>query len=79
MRNTTLKNLPDAVYDRLRQRAVRHRRSLNQEMISILSNAVAATEPGASLSDELAAVRAGYRGPPVTDELIRELRDEGRS
>ena len=78
MRNTTLKNLPDVVYDRLRQRAVRHRRSLNQEMISILSNAVAAAEPGAGLPDELAAVRANYRGPPVTAELIRELRDEGR-
>ena len=78
MRNTTLKNIPDPVYERLRQRAARNRRSLNQEMLQILSESVGAAAAGTSLPDQLAAVRARYHGPVVDADLIRELRDEGR-
>lgn len=78
MRNTTLKNIPDAVYDRLGQRAAHNRRSLNQEMLSILAQAVDAPLTTTSLPDELAQVRARYHGLPVEPQLVSELRAEGR-
>lgn len=78
MRNTTLKNMPDAVYDRLGQRAAHNRRSLNQEMLHILADAVNSPLGAVSLTDELAPVRARYRGQPVDAELVAELRAEGR-
>ena len=78
MRNTTLKNIPDPVYERLRQRATLNRRSLNQEMLQILAEAVGAPLGAASLPDELAQVRARYHGLPVDPALIGELRAEGR-
>lgn len=36
----TLKNIPDAVYERLRDSAERHRRSLNSEAIVCLESAL---------------------------------------
>jgi plasmid stability protein len=52
----TLKNIPDAVYERLKAAAARHRRSLNGEAIVCLE---AVLLPGRGAADErLARARA---------------------
>lgn len=79
MPNTTLKGLPVVVYERLRLRAQRNRRSLNQEMIAILAEAVEAPARPTSLSEALDAIGAHYSGPPLTADELRILKEEGRA
>lgn len=43
----TLKNLPDALLDRLRKRAVRERRSMNGEVVHLLNAALRGESAGA--------------------------------
>ena len=45
MATLNVKNLPDTLYRRLKQRARRERRSVAQEVARILENALAAPEP----------------------------------
>ncbi len=79
MPNTTLKGLPVVVYERLRLRAQRNRRSLNQEMIAILAEAVEAPARPTSLSEALEPFRHAFHGPPITDEDLRRWKEEGRA
>jgi plasmid stability protein len=54
--NLTLKNVPDEVYERLKQSAVAHRRSINSEAIVCLETMLL---PGrVTLSERLARARA---------------------
>ena len=52
----TLKNLPDALHDRLSAAAKRHRRSLNNEAIVCLEAGLGAEVP--SVDEELVRIRA---------------------
>lgn len=84
--NLSVKNVPDTLAQRLRDRAERNRRSLQRELLSILeaaadertaSPALAARIPG-SLTVEEVAERVGKLFPRGTDssaDFIRELRD----
>jgi antitoxin FitA len=80
MPSLTIKNLPATVYERLKEDAARHRRSLNSEVIARLEQAVLTTpvDPDAFLSG-LAALRQrlGLR-TPLTEVLLDEARREGR-
>jgi len=60
MANITIKNIPDGVYQELKQRAETQRRSLNSEIIHILEQAVANKK----------------LPPEVTLSRARELRDK---
>jgi plasmid stability protein len=84
--NLSVKNVPDALADRLRARAERNRRSLQRELLSILEAAVQERTPGATLapapprtlSIEEAAARARKLFPQGTRssvDFIRALRD----
>lgn len=54
MATLTLKNVPDDLYRRLKEQAAAHRRSLNQEAIECLGNAVPPeSRDGAELLREL--------------------------
>ncbi len=55
MPNLSIKNVPDAVLDKLRERAARHHRSLQGELMALLSAALAAQASGAE--------------PPATHEV----------
>lgn len=80
MATMTLKNVPDDLYEQLRQSAERHRRSLNSEAIVCLERALRSerVDPDALL---LRARRQRARTPDVfvTDSELRAARDEGRS
>lgn len=85
--NFSIKNVPDALADRLRSRAQRNRRSLQRELMTILEAAAqdgsaalaqGGGPPAGRLSIEQLAERARALfpgGTPSSVELIREQRD----
>ncbi len=71
----SIKNAPDAVVERLRERAARHHRSLQGELLAIIEEAV---EPGNVLTpaEFLAEIRRlGVSTPAKSVEIIRADRD----
>lgn len=77
MAQVIVRNLPDEVVARLKARAAAHRRSLEQELRQILSEA--ARPSRAEILADLDRIRAMTPKVPQTDstELIREERDRG--
>lgn len=61
MATLTLKNLPDDLHRRLKERAARHRRSLNSEVLAALE----------------ASVRAEPLDPRAFIDQVRKLRPRG--
>jgi plasmid stability protein len=80
MATITLKNVPDDLHRRLKERAERHHRSLNREAIRCLEEAVAGDEPEEELLARIRANRArmAERGVWLTEESLREAIDQGR-
>lgn len=85
--NLSVKNVPDALADRLRARAERNRRSLQRELLSILEAVVEdraaavamGPPPGKRMSIEEAVARAHQLFPRGTESsvgFIRAMRDE---
>jgi antitoxin FitA len=73
--NLSIKNAPDQVVQRLRQRAKRHHRSLQGELLAIIEAAVREDQPAAP-ADVLAEVRRlGLETPSEAAALIRADRD----
>ena len=73
--NISVKNVPDEIADRLKQRAAKAHRSLQGEMLTILEEAANAR---ATLSafEVLARVRAtGLQSPDEATRMIRDDRD----
>jgi plasmid stability protein len=73
--NLSIKNAPDQVVQRLRQRAERHHRSLQGELMAIIEAAVLEKYP-ARPTDILAEVRRlGLQTPGEAASLVRADRD----
>jgi plasmid stability protein len=73
--NFSIKNIPDDVAEQLRQRANRHRRSLQGELLSILEHTVA-NERSLSPLEFLSEIRAkGLKTPSESARFIRADRD----
>ncbi|MCO6439627.1 MAG: Arc family DNA-binding protein [Nitrococcus mobilis] len=79
MATMTLKNVPEELYERLKEAAARHRRSLNNEVIVCLERALEGgrADPAALLA-QVRQVRARTAGVFVTEADLRAARDEGR-
>ena len=77
-KNFTLKNIPEDLYGKVKERAERNNRSINGEIISILS---AATSPNHIPVDVILAraraLRDRTRGC-LTDDFINQAKREGR-
>jgi len=73
--NLSIKNAPDDIVDQIRQRAKRHHRSLQGELLAIIEQA--AREPGRLTPAEVLAEvrRLGLATPSESVEMIREDRD----
>ena len=70
----SIKNAPDNVVHLLRQRAERHHRSLQGELMAIIEAAVQQAPP--SVDDVLAEVRRlGVRTPAEAADIVRTARD----
>jgi plasmid stability protein len=73
--NLSIKNTPDDVVIRLRQRAARHHRSLQGELLAILEEAVR-SERNLSPAELLTEVRRlGLRTPADSAAIVRADRD----
>ena len=74
--NLSVKNVPDEVAEKLRQRAKENHRSLQGELLAVLKEAVA-EQHKITAAQLLKAVRAsGLRGTPrEATKFVREMRD----
>lgn len=77
MASLTLKDIPKKLHEQLRDRAVRHRRSLSQEALACLEQAVAVerVDPETLLAK---ARRLRARVKPVSQEDLDDWRSHGR-
>jgi plasmid stability protein len=73
--NLSIKNAPDDVVQRLRERAERHHRSLQGELMAIIEAAVQ-DDRSATPAEILAEVRRlGLRTPSEATDIVRADRD----
>jgi plasmid stability protein len=73
--NLSIKNVPDDIAAKLRERAVRNHRSLQGELMSILET-VATSEATLSLEDIWARGQAqGLAMAPESTGIVRDMRD----
>lgn len=80
MANLTIKNVPQPLYERLKQRAERNHRSLNSEVIRCLEQSTgAASVDTDALLARVRAVRERAALPYRTEEELRAAREEGRA
>ena len=74
--NLSVKNAPDQVVDRLRQRAQRNHRSLQGELMAIITAAAGEDERRLTPMEILEEVRKlGVSSPSESVEMIRADRD----
>ena len=79
MATLTSKNMPDALYEQLKQSAARHRRSVNSEVIVCLEKVLGSSfvDPATSLAS-IRALRQTVSTVFVTEEDLQAAKDEGR-
>jgi plasmid stability protein len=76
--NFTLKNIPEDLYKKVKERAQRNNRSINGEIISILNAATAPNHvPVDVILARARALRERTRGC-LTDDFINQAKREGR-
>lgn len=79
MPSLTIKNMTGELLERLRQSAAQHRRSLNSEVLSRLERSLSGAPVDAG--EFLRRVRALQERtslPPLTDEILKRARSDGR-
>jgi len=77
MPSLTLKRVPDEIHERLKERAERHRRSMNSEAIRILERTLTPTRMSAEeaiAEAEALNDRIGKTFPDIVNEAKREGR-----
>lgn len=78
MATITLKNIPEQLYQKLKQRAAQHYRSLNSEVIVCLRNVLGSKQVDPDVLLERARVlRSGISGK-LTDKDLSLLKNQGR-
>ena len=80
MRNITVKNIPDNVYDQLKKSARINRRSINQEIIVCIESSVQGTviEPG-QLLENARRLRSKTAAHPISNEELNRIKGIKRS
>ena len=81
MRAITVKNIPDNLYQRLKQSATENRRSINSEILVCIEQTVQ-TRKREDIQDILARarkLREKTRGYVLTDRKFSEMKTTGRS
>jgi plasmid stability protein len=79
MATVTVKNIPDNLYDKLKKTASYNHRSINSEIIFCIENTVKSRKINAD--DFLNQLNNFYKNidiPPLTDEKLREYKEDGR-
>ena len=75
----TIKNIPDQLYKRVKERAARNRRSINSEIIYIIEKATTST-PASPQEQLLYARKLREKSSSITirDEELTEYKTRGR-
>jgi len=74
--NLSVKSVPEAVAERLRRRAARNHRSLQGELLSILTQAADEADAPLSIAELLARVAdLGVATPAEAEAIVRADRD----
>ena len=79
MATLTLKNVPDDLHRRLKERAARNHRSLNREVIHALEEAIAPEAGDLSRRIRVLHDRLKREGIEATPESVRAAIEEGRA
>ncbi|MBI3015541.1 MAG: Arc family DNA-binding protein [Candidatus Tectomicrobia bacterium] len=79
MPTLTIKNIPKDLYERIKQSAAEHRRSINSEVIVCLERTLLSKrmEPEALLA-RVDALRERVALPPLTEDFLRAAKSAGR-
>jgi plasmid stability protein len=79
MRTLTIKNIPDELYEQLKQRAAANRRSINSEVIVLIERAVAAPRlPAETILEQANRLREKTAGYMISEEEMRRAKETGR-
>ena len=79
MPTITVKNMPDDIYEDLKNSASIHRRSINSEVIFCIERAVRSHRfDPKELFNRVEAMRSKIDVPPLTDTVLRQAKGEGR-
>ena len=73
-----VRNVPEPVYEALRQRASRNGRSLNAEVVTALTRDIGRDSPRLTVTERMQELARRVNLPPDAprpEDLIRELRD----
>lgn len=80
MPTMTVKNIPLDLYERLKQNALAHRRSLNKEVIFCLEQALRSRRMDTdTILARIETLQERAPLPPLTDEILRKAKEEGRA
>jgi antitoxin FitA len=79
MPTMTIKNVPDDLYEKLKESAQEHGRSMNNEVLFCLKRALRGgrIDPETFLA-RMEALDKQISLPPLTDEILRANKEEGR-
>lgn len=79
MATVTFKNIPDDLYEQLKQAASAHHRSVNSELIYCLERTFRPTRVSANeLSEKASALRSRVAAAQLDIDEINTARNEGR-
>lgn len=79
MATMTIKNIPDELYARLKERAAANRRSVNSQAIVCLETALGDVRPSATARlARIDALRRRVALPALDEDLLRAAKDSGR-
>ena len=80
MPTMTIKNIPQDLYARIRESAVEHGRSMNNEVIFRLKRAYQGGRIDVeAFLGKAEAIRNKFALPPLTDEVLSAAKQEGRA
>ena len=75
----TIKNVPQDLYERLKENAARHRRSVNSEVIVCLEKVLQSFPLDAeAFLLRIENFQQALSVPPLTDEFLEQAKEEGR-
>ena len=79
MANLTIKNIPDALYEKVKASAEASRRSINSEIIVLIERAFQSYRPGPEEVDaEASRLREMTSHYHLTEEELNKWKNEGR-
>jgi len=79
MATLTVKNIPDDLYEKLKQRAKARNRSVNKEIIVCIQEALESRRMDPeSFVARIEALHRQMQAPPLTDRMLRRAKTEGR-